>query len=442
MFELNLGFAMDESLYQKFKEYFVDSLDAITYVAADGDSIELEIVTPYYGEDYMFQKLLIPDSELRSEFGLALERCGDTSEYLKDDEYYECKIVAMSKELAGVEVAPYLREAALPAYDCSISIGDCSFEYAFKLLVQSFTTNTHLPNPLYCDLVRLEPIGYLYSSAKEYVDAWALGWKEVVRRLVVVKTIQVQAKSGLSIDYADCVCRAVEYSYMRSQGVSLRRVKAVRSDTKTLPSVIETELDVPDKAPIEDVLNYYTVALASTDPYLQYISYYHVLEYFFEKSYRRLVCEELRLSICSPDFSYDEECLFGISKRIGSLMGQKSELGYGNESEQLLAVFKDLKLDEQLLHDELEREEVGLSSYYAAANVPFCDGHTKISWGSGDGTLKTIRTRVYQTRSALVHSKAIMASSRYTHYQDEDQLSKEIPLVKLIAEQIIDNSSK
>ena len=87
-------------------------------------------------------------------------------------------------------------------------------------------------------------------------------------------------------------------------------------------------------------------------------------------------------------------------------------------------------------------EEVGLSSYYAAANVPFCDGHTKISWGSGDGTLKTIRTRVYQTRSALVHSKAIMASSRYTHYQDEDQLSKEIPLVKLIAEQIIDNSSK
>ena len=98
---------MDESLYQKFKEYFVDSLDAISYVAADGDSIELEIVTPYYGEDYMFQKLLIPDSELRSEFGLALERCGDTSEYLKDDEYYECKIVAMSKELAGVEVAPY-----------------------------------------------------------------------------------------------------------------------------------------------------------------------------------------------------------------------------------------------------------------------------------------------------------------------------------------------
>lgn len=46
------------------------------------------------------------------------------------------------------------------------------------------------------------------------------------------------------------------------------------------------------------------------------------------------------------------------------------------------------------------------------------------------------------TRNSLVHSKSGKNQERYKLYKDESELQKEIPLVKVIAELIIINSSK
>lgn len=36
-----------------------------------------------------------------------------------------------------------------------------------------------------------------------------------------------------------------------------------------------------------DVVDYYKQALASNDPYIKYISFYHVMEYFYDEVFRR-----------------------------------------------------------------------------------------------------------------------------------------------------------
>ena len=47
----------------------------------------------------------------------------------------------------------------------------------------------------------------------------------------------------------------------------------------------------------EDVVDYYKQALASNDPYIKYISFYHVMEYFFDEVFKRKLVTDLRNKI-------------------------------------------------------------------------------------------------------------------------------------------------
>ena len=70
-------------------------------------------------------------------------------------------------------------------------------------------------------------------------------------------------------------------------------------------------------------------------------------------------------------------------------------------------------------------------------SVKFSDGN-KINWDNknSDNIIGDISNRIYNTRNALVHSKE-MENSKYKPFQDEKILSKEIPLIRIIAEKLI-----
>lgn len=58
-----------------------------------------------------------------------------------------------------------------------------------------------------------------------------------------------------------------------------------------------------------------------------------------------------------------------------------------------------------------------------------------------DKLLKAISNRIYKTRNALIHSKSSKKDMTYHPYLHKTELEKEISLIKVIAECIIENSS-
>lgn len=93
------------------------------------------------------------------------------------------------------------------------------------------------------------------------------------------------------------------------------------------------------------------------------------------------------------------------------------------------------------LKDKLRQIDLESISYYQNNKVLFCKAPT-ISWNDVEGVYTQIVKRIYFTRNALIHSKSGKNRERYKPYKDEKSLQKEIPLVRVIAEMIIINSSR
>lgn len=191
----------------------------------------------------------------------------------------------------------------------------------------------------------------------------------------------------------------------------------------------------------EDVVDYYKQALASNDPYIKFISFYHVMEYFYDEVFKRKLVTDLKNKITHPDFSYkNEDKVYEIALFIKNRLRMNDETGQGNELESLKYVLSEyVPIDE--LKARISAVDINALNYYQNSKVNFCNAPV-ISWSDAQGVVTQIAKRIYFTRNSLVHSKSGKNKERYRPYQDEKQLQLEIPLVKAIAEAIIINSSE
>ena len=79
--------------------------------------------------------------------------------------------------------------------------------------------------------------------------------------------------------------------------------------------------------------------------------------------------------------------------------------------------------------------------YYQNTSVPFADDGKMINFQDEPEKVYTsIRDRIYATRNAVVHSKS-GDRLKYEPFKHDKQLSKEIPLIRAVAEEIIINSA-
>ncbi|CAI3928411.1 unnamed protein product [Commensalibacter communis] len=111
------------------------------------------------------------------------------------------------------------------------------------------------------------------------------------------------------------------------------------------------------------------------------------------------------------------------------------ENGQGNELESLKLVLKKF-IDRDELQKRLSSEQI---EYFLKNKISFSHAPT-VSFKDTEGFYHHLAQRIYRTRNALVHSKEGNVE-RYKPYQDSQELSKEIPLIKLVAEQVIIYSS-
>lgn len=191
----------------------------------------------------------------------------------------------------------------------------------------------------------------------------------------------------------------------------------------------------------EDVVDYYKQALDSNDPYIQFISFYHVMEYFFDEIFKRNVVKDFKDKITNPNFSYkDDDKVYDLAQHIKNKFSSKDNSGQGDEKESLKYVLVEYVPIEDL-KQRIESIQPGSITYYQNNKVSFCNA-TAIPWADSQGVYGKIRDRIYNTRNSLVHSKSGKNFQRYRPYKDEKELQSEIPLVQAIAELIIINTSE
>lgn len=236
------------------------------------------------------------------------------------------------------------------------------------------------------------------------------------------------------------------FEFMYKSGIALIEFTDI-VDMFHMNNSIRGRLDVtqiispPLRKYTNDVVDYYKQALASNDPYIKFISFYHVMEYFFDEVFKRKLVTDLKDKITHPDFSYkNEDKIYDIALFVKNRLRMNDETGQGNELESLKYVLSEyLSIDD--LKARIDAIDLNAVQYYKNNKVSFCNAPV-ISWSDTQGVFTQLARRIYFTRNSLVHSKSGKNKERYRPYQDEKQLQLEIPLVKAVAELIIINSSE
>lgn len=236
------------------------------------------------------------------------------------------------------------------------------------------------------------------------------------------------------------------FEFMYKSGIALIEFTDI-IDMFHMNNSIRGRLDVtqistpPLRKYTNDVVDYYKQALASNDPYIKFISFYHVMEYFFDEVFKRKLVTDLKDKITHPDFSYkNEDKIYDIALFVKNRLRMNDETGQGNELESLKYVLSEyISIDD--LKVRIDAIDLNAFQYYQNNKVSFCNAPV-ISWSDTQGVFTQLARRIYFTRNSLVHSKSGKNKERYRPYQDEKQLQLEIPLVKAVAELIIINSSE
>lgn len=392
-------------------------------------------------------------SEPKTEFILKNDELKEIFEKVNSAQIHGLELLVEHKYEVAVEIdRPIIHTMEFPQVSLDkensieYQIGLCSVEYCVFLLI-TLIEKSKQQNKRRVILPTKFRRGYPYQIDNEN-DEKELDWKEILIRIMREFSIKIITPnySSLEKNRKRKEAYVFEFIYKTEQVVGeyadiediLPTLEMGRRMVDSVPNTIET---IPRREYISDVVDYYRLAFSSADPYIKYISFYHIMEYFYDEVYKRKIVADLINKITHPDFSYkDEEKVYEIATFVKNRMHMNDESGQGDELESLKYVLKEY-VDIEQLKNKLNSIDQDSIMFYQSNKVAFCKAPT-IPWNDSEGVYNQIARRIYYTRNSLIHSKSGKNRERYKPYKDEKELQKEIPLVRVIAEMIIINSSK
>lgn len=181
----------------------------------------------------------------------------------------------------------------------------------------------------------------------------------------------------------------------------------------------------------------YLRAIAADNPFAAFMGYYHVLEYQMEEAW----FENLSRKVAATGgvLQRPADDIRQAAKQARHLLGVKDDEVRFTELRAMQDLLE-ISLDVRRLAADLSWLDVGTVEYFAAGNLPFVDvPHLEFtSPPDVDGEAKLKRetaSRIYIVRCAITHSKA--STRRYSPYTDDLHLAREVPLVRVAAEQLL-----
>ncbi|WP_421978853.1 hypothetical protein [Roseivirga seohaensis] len=202
------------------------------------------------------------------------------------------------------------------------------------------------------------------------------------------------------------------------------------------------DIEAPKRTYSNELILHYQKGVSSESIDHQFLSFYHVLEHFYEKIYNDDILFRVKNELTKPNFSYkrskDIKALIGL---IQSRLKYKNEEFQINELEALELTLRRFIPETVDFNNALEEINPSLIEYYKTTEVSFSKGN-KVNFESEneDEIYRNLAKRIYQTRNCIVHSKEAQ-KVKFTPFKDDKDLLVEIYLVRLIAEFVILNDS-
>jgi hypothetical protein len=223
--------------------------------------------------------------------------------------------------------------------------------------------------------------------------------------------------------------------------VSLVPRRSFEALLRSRPSITRTrelrELDPPRRTYVPDLVDHYQMAVGSQSPVVQFLSYYHVMEHFFEEVFTEDLVARMRDAITQPDFSVrrSRDVRRLIKVVTSSLRARDEEVAINEEVALRLTLEKFVELDR--LVGRLEDFDETIVEYLRSNGVRFCDAPT-VDLGGDDRekVFQTLARRVYAVRNAVVHAKE-GSRKRYRPFEHDAELRREAPLLRVLAELVI-----
>ena len=211
----------------------------------------------------------------------------------------------------------------------------------------------------------------------------------------------------------------------------IRRLRRTRID----------EVDAPKQFYHSDLVYHYQSGIASENPSLEYLSYYHVAEHFFEAVFHDELNEKIKRRIAHPGFSIKrKKDISDLVKDISSSLQFQKENITINELEALKLTLMRY-INPTVLSVEIRGYDVSLIDYYKNSTVDFSNGDiVDLENIDANQIFSQLSKRIYKTRNAIVHSKE-SDKGKYIPFDHDKILIKEIPLMRFCAELIIMSSA-
>ena len=183
-----------------------------------------------------------------------------------------------------------------------------------------------------------------------------------------------------------------------------------------------------------------------------------IIENYFDSLYNEYIITDMKRWLADPQLSLDRDSdILKFVDKAKKFKGKSSKDGRGNESDALLLVLNNyidleklkVKLSTNFTNEKVKKiygvniDENNILDFYERNSVKFLEDKYKINFNSKDPktVYSNIRNRIYDTRNSLVHNKDSYNLKKYHPYDDENELRKEIPLIKVIAMEIIISTS-
>lgn len=318
-------------------------------------------------------------------------------------------------------------------------LGNASIEYCIMLLdyldFDAFPRNRVLRNASFHlsrirNRIRFEDINVDLES--------------ILSKVFGIKTLRIKTEINNTLSSFQQYAKAYEYLYMyktRRSIVEVAQLETILVDGSG-DITRSSEMDEPPRRKVNsEILEYYTMAIEAKDPFTKYISFYHVVEFFFDEVYKRKIIEQMRDRITDPAFSYkSDKSIYELARFANKKMKNDDQNGKGNELESLKYVLNEyVPIDG--LKEGLNELNPTFVTYYSDKNVSFAGKNNKISWNDSIGVYTTIAKRIYETRNSLVHTKSDQSERQYKPQKHKELLMREIPLIQVIAEKVIYSTS-
>lgn len=260
-------------------------------------------------------------------------------------------------------------------------------------------------------------------------------------------SLRITTSNAVSLDRMKTYAQSYTYSYMYNKQMSMSLFNEIQYGSNLRMRIIrakEDKFDSPKKTYNAELLAYYNEAISSTILSHQYLSFYHILEYFYEKIFSEDQIKKAREIITDVSFSYKREK--DMEKLIKAIQ-QKTmdkEVSINEKGALFLLIQKHIKQDD-LKTRLIERN--GEEFLNVLNNkVSFSDGNPIIFSEDGSQFINTLTERIYKTRNSIVHSKESFAdgkkNNKYKRIKDDKELLQEIALIQVMAEIMINEDSK